>query len=48
MSYGEIMKYKEIEIKFLPVEDPPKEIKLSKLSKRTIYRLETLDKDKEF
>ncbi len=48
LSYGEIMKYSKMQTKILPAEDPPKNIRLGKVSKKTIYRLEMLDKDKEF
>lgn len=48
LSYGEIMEYKRRQTKFLPAEDPPKKIRLGKVSRKTIYRLERIDKDKEF
>ncbi|MCK4335865.1 MAG: hypothetical protein KAW40_04040 [Candidatus Aenigmarchaeota archaeon] len=48
LSYGEIVKYNKMQTKFLPAEDPPKKIRLGKVSRKTIYRLEMIDKDKEF
>ncbi len=48
LSYGEIMKYNKMQTKILLAEDPPKRIRLGRVSRKTIYRLEMLDKDKEF